>query len=145
MSGAAIGTDGQLTVYCHGEDGARLLLDCGVLAWRSALAPLVLLRARGHTIRSRHPICAGHLPTEASRTFAAILAGPCYRCLFPESPAAGNCARCVDAGVLGVVPGVIGTLQVRAQNWLGAGHFGGVRAGPLSSCCLRRGVSDWCL
>ncbi|KAL4451956.1 hypothetical protein ABPG75_007618 [Micractinium tetrahymenae] len=57
VSGAAIGTDGQLTVYCHGEDG------------------------------------------------------PCYRCLFPEAPAAGNCARCVDAGVLGVVPGVIGTLQ----------------------------------
>ncbi|EFN55933.1 hypothetical protein CHLNCDRAFT_22673 [Chlorella variabilis] len=51
VSGAAIGTDGQLTVYCHGHDG------------------------------------------------------PCYRCLFPEAPAAGNCARCVDAGVLGVVPG----------------------------------------
>ena len=57
VSGAAIGTDGQLTVYCHGDDG------------------------------------------------------PCYRCLFPIAPPAQNCARCVDAGVLGVVPGIIGTMQ----------------------------------
>lgn len=57
VSGAAIGTDGQLTVYCCGVDG------------------------------------------------------PCYRCLFPDPPPPQNCARCVDAGVLGVVPGIIGTLQ----------------------------------
>lgn len=38
-------------------------------------------------------------------------AGPCYRCLFPEAPMAQSCARCSDAGVLGPVPGVIGTLQ----------------------------------
>lgn len=57
VSGAAIGGDGQLTVYCHGEDG------------------------------------------------------PCYRCLFPAAPPPAGCARCVDAGVLGPVPGVVGTLQ----------------------------------
>jgi adenylyltransferase/sulfurtransferase len=57
VSGAAIGADGQLSVYCAGG-------DC-----------------------------------------------PCYRCLFPEPPAAGNCARCADAGVLGPVPGVVGALQ----------------------------------
>lgn len=33
------------------------------------------------------------------------------RCLFPEPPAPGNCARCADAGVLGPVPGVMGVLQ----------------------------------
>lgn len=57
VSGAAIGTDGQLTVYCYGD------------------------------------------------------AGPCYRCLYPNPPPAQNCARCADAGVLGPVPGAIGTLQ----------------------------------
>eukprot|EP00889_Picochlorum_renovo_P001414 jgi/Picre1/28444/NNA_003848.t1 len=57
VSGAAIGTDGQLTVYCYGDDG------------------------------------------------------PCYRCLYPNPPPAQNCARCADAGVLGPVPGAIGTLQ----------------------------------
>ena len=36
---------------------------------------------------------------------------PCYRCLFPEAPLPQSCASCADAGVLGVVPGIIGTMQ----------------------------------
>lgn len=104
VSGAAIGTDGQLTVYCHGEDG------------------------------------------------------PCYRCLFPEAPAAGNCARCVDAGVLGVVPGVIGTLQaleaVKLLSGVGdplsrrllvvdcaAGRFHSVKLRARSRACVACGAS----
>ena len=39
-------------------------------------------------------------------------AGPCYRCLFPEAPEPQSCSRCSDAGVLGVVPGIMGSLQV---------------------------------
>ena len=38
-------------------------------------------------------------------------AGPCYRCLFETPPPAGTIPSCQEAGVLGVVPGVIGTLQ----------------------------------
>lgn len=37
--------------------------------------------------------------------------GPCYRCLYPEPPPAELAPSCVDAGVLGVLPGVIGLLQ----------------------------------
>ncbi len=37
--------------------------------------------------------------------------GPCYRCLYPEPPPAGMAPSCQEAGVLGVLPGMIGTLQ----------------------------------
>jgi len=37
--------------------------------------------------------------------------GPCYRCLFPEPPPPGMVPSCAEGGVLGVLPGTIGTLQ----------------------------------
>jgi molybdopterin/thiamine biosynthesis adenylyltransferase/rhodanese-related sulfurtransferase len=45
---------------------------------------------------------------------AAVFAapgGPCYRCLHPEPPPAGLVPSCAEAGVLGVLPGIIGTIQ----------------------------------
>lgn len=38
-------------------------------------------------------------------------AGPCYRCLFAEPPAPGAVPSCAEGGVLGVLPGIIGSLQ----------------------------------
>jgi len=43
--------------------------------------------------------------------FAPHLGGPCYRCLLPDMPAAGAVPSCAEAGVLGVLPGIIGSLQ----------------------------------
>ena len=37
--------------------------------------------------------------------------GPCYRCVFPEAPPAGSVPSCAEGGVLGVLPGLVGTLQ----------------------------------
>jgi adenylyltransferase/sulfurtransferase len=55
VSGAALGMDGQLTVYNHAQ-------------------------------------------------------GPCYRCLFPIPPSQSACQHCANAGILGVVPGIVGTI-----------------------------------
>src|ERR1041385_726526 len=43
--------------------------------------------------------------------FAPQLGGPCYRCLFPEPPPPESVPNCAQAGVLGVLPGIIGMLQ----------------------------------
>lgn len=43
--------------------------------------------------------------------FALHLGGPCYRCLLPEIPPPGSVPNCAEAGVLGVLPGIIGSLQ----------------------------------
>lgn len=37
--------------------------------------------------------------------------GPCYRCLYPEPPPPGMAPSCAEAGVLGVLPGIIGCIQ----------------------------------
>lgn len=47
--------------------------------------------------------------------------GPTYRCLFPEPPPAGTVPNCAEAGVLGVLPGLIGTVQASEALKLLAG------------------------
>lgn len=37
--------------------------------------------------------------------------GPCYRCLYPEPPPPGLVPSCAEGGVLGILPGIIGTIQ----------------------------------
>ncbi|MEI6669346.1 MAG: molybdopterin-synthase adenylyltransferase MoeB [Acidobacteriota bacterium] len=51
----------------------------------------------------------------------AVENGPCYRCLYPEPPPAGLVPSCAEAGVLGVLPGLIGTIQATEAIKLIAG------------------------
>jgi molybdopterin/thiamine biosynthesis adenylyltransferase len=44
-------------------------------------------------------------------TYKPHMNGPCYRCLYPEEPAPGQIPTCAEAGILGAVAGVMGTLQ----------------------------------
>lgn len=51
--------------------------------------------------------------------FAPYIKGPCYRCLLPEIPEPGSVPSCAEAGVLGVLPGIIGSLQaMEAIKWI---------------------------
>ncbi|MBV05175.1 MAG: molybdopterin-synthase adenylyltransferase MoeB [Vicinamibacterales bacterium] len=48
---------------------------------------------------------------EGQASVFALKGGPCYRCLYPEPPPPGLVPSCAEGGVLGVLPGIIGTIQ----------------------------------
>ena len=48
---------------------------------------------------------------EGQASVFATKAAPCYRCLYPEPPPPGLVPSCAEGGVLGVLPGIIGTIQ----------------------------------
>ena len=61
---------------------------------------------------------------EGQASVFAAAGGPCYRCMFPEPPPAGLVPSCAEGGVLGILPGVVGTLQATeaVKLILGAGE-----------------------
>ena len=58
---------------------------------------------------------------EGQISIFAAKGGPCYRCLYPEPPPPGLVPSCGEGGVLGIVPGVVGTLQATETIKLLAG------------------------
>jgi adenylyltransferase/sulfurtransferase len=62
---------------------------------------------------ARKPLVYGSVYTFDGQVtvFDPAVEGGCYRCLFPEAPAAGSVPGCGEAGVLGALCGVIGSLQ----------------------------------
>lgn len=54
---------------------------------------------------------ASILRFEGQVSFFDTVDGPCYRCLYPAPPKAGDVPNCEDGGVLGVLPGIIGSIQ----------------------------------
>ena len=48
---------------------------------------------------------------EGQASVFAAQDGPCYRCLYPEPPPPGLVPSCAEGGVLGILPGVVGTIQ----------------------------------
>jgi molybdopterin/thiamine biosynthesis adenylyltransferase/rhodanese-related sulfurtransferase/molybdopterin converting factor small subunit len=61
---------------------------------------------------------------EGQASVFATAGGPCYRCLYAEPPPPGLVPSCAEGGVLGVLPGVIGTIQATEtiKLLLGAGR-----------------------
>jgi molybdopterin/thiamine biosynthesis adenylyltransferase/rhodanese-related sulfurtransferase len=64
------------------------------------------------SVKHRVPVVHGSIfRFEGQVTVFKPFEGPCYRCLFPEPPPPELAPSCAEAGVLGVLPGVIGTVQ----------------------------------
>ena len=64
------------------------------------------------SLLKRIPVVHGSIfRFEGQVTVFAPYEGPCYRCLFPEPPPAEMAPSCAEAGVLGVLPGIVGSIQ----------------------------------
>jgi molybdopterin/thiamine biosynthesis adenylyltransferase/rhodanese-related sulfurtransferase len=61
---------------------------------------------------------------EGQATVFGMPGGPCYRCLYPEPPPPGLVPSCAEGGVLGVLPGIVGSIQAMEtiKLILGAGE-----------------------
>lgn len=68
--------------------------------------------------------------------------GPCYRCIFPDPPAAGTAPACNEIGVMGAVPGIVGAWQALETLKLLAG-VGVPLSGRMAQIDLLRGETHW--
>ncbi|HEX2913920.1 MAG TPA: molybdopterin-synthase adenylyltransferase MoeB [Chloroflexia bacterium] len=63
-------------------------------------------------VKYRKPVVhASILSFDGQLTVLQPYEGPCYRCIYPDPPPASMAPNCTEAGVLGVLPGIIGLLQ----------------------------------
>ena len=95
------------------ENVEDLIRDCDVVIDGADNFPTRYLLSAA-CLRLKIPLVYGavHRFTGQVSVFdARNAASPCYRCLFPEPPAAEDAPNCAEAGVLGVLPGTIGLLQ----------------------------------
>ncbi len=85
-------------IICDGTDNfaTRFLVADACVLGRRTLVSAAVLRFEGQLSVFKPHASAG---------------GPCYRCLYPEPPPPGMVPSCSEAGVLGAVTGVMGTLQ----------------------------------
>jgi molybdopterin/thiamine biosynthesis adenylyltransferase/rhodanese-related sulfurtransferase len=64
------------------------------------------------SLKQRIPVVHGSIfRFEGQATVFEPFVGPCYRCMIPEPPPAELAPSCAEAGVLGVLPGIIGSIQ----------------------------------
>ena len=71
-------------------------------------------------VLAKKPFCHGGIREFQGQVMTYVPGcGPCYRCIFEEIPADGQIDSCSQAGVLGTMPGIIGSLQaLEAQKYL---------------------------
>jgi len=97
-AGNALGLIKRYDIICDGSDNfaTRFLLADACFLARRTLISAAVLRFEGQL-----SVFKPHADNEA----------PCYRCLYPEPPPSGLVPSCSEAGVLGAVTGMMGTLQ----------------------------------
>ncbi|MBZ0111048.1 MAG: molybdopterin-synthase adenylyltransferase MoeB [Thermoanaerobaculia bacterium] len=98
-------------VRLSAENALDLIESYDVVADGSDNFPTRYLVNDACVILGRPNVFGSILRFEGQLSVFAAGDGPCYRCLFPEPPPPGLVPNCAEGGVLGILPGIIGSLQ----------------------------------
>ncbi|MGI9059358.1 MAG: molybdopterin-synthase adenylyltransferase MoeB [Ktedonobacteraceae bacterium] len=90
---------------------ARIIADYDVIVDGTDNFPTRYLLNDAALIAKKPVVHGSVFRFEGQLTVFKPYEGPCYRCLYPEPPPAALAPSCAEAGVLGVLPGVVGLLQ----------------------------------
>ena len=100
--------------------------------WHRQLRNALSHQRRRRAARQTQRVC-GIFRFEGQASVFGVENGPCYRCLFRDPPPAGLVPNCAEAGVLGVLPGLLGTIQAVETLKLILGIGESLSAGCCSS------------
>lgn len=92
------------------DNAAALVRDCDLVVNAADNFPTRYLVSDACILEGR-PHVHGAIHRFQGEVSVFPPAGPCYRCLHPRPPAPGEAPSCAEAGVLGVLPGIVGCLQ----------------------------------
>lgn len=113
---SAAALNSSITVTAHEtrltrDNALELAAPYSILLDASDNAPTRYLLNDVAVLLGKPLISGSALRAEGQLTTYNYRGGPCYRCLFPSPPPAETVTNCSDGGVLGVVTGIIGSLQ----------------------------------
>ena len=110
----ALNPDVKVITYIERLDEsnvARIIADYDVILDGTDNFPTRYLLNNAAIIANKPVVHGSVFRFEGQLTVFKPYEGPCYRCLYPEPPPMALAPSCAEAGVLGVLPGIIGLLQ----------------------------------
>jgi len=93
------------------ENALDILKDYDVIADGTDNFPTRYLVNDASVLLGKPNVYGSIFRFEGQITVFGYPGGPCYRCLYPEPPPPGLVPSCAEGGVLGVLPGIVGTIQ----------------------------------
>lgn len=104
------------------ENALQLIQQYDIVADCSDNVPTRYLVNDACVLSGKPLVSASALRMEGQLTVYNYYGGPCYRCLYPVPPPPEMVTNCSDGGVLGVVPGIMGSLQALEVIKIAAGR-----------------------
>src|ERR1700732_2031193 len=93
------------------ENALDLSHDCAIIVDATDNFPTRFLVNDASFLLGKPNVYGSIFRFEGQATVFGYPGGPCYRCLYPEPPPPGLVPSCAEGGVLGVLPGIIGSIQ----------------------------------